>query len=159
MLPASTIFVRGETSDYAASLTLSLDASLYDVVEPVTGFSNYKVYFLYSSSDITTYQQFFSSRAQNETKIDTLNSRKGIGKNSQASIDVNVTASPTDSECEQTKYICFALTNTNGSSYNDTKQDDNVKCLALASNKQCFPGKETRLVNFYNHIRNFPYKK
>ena len=71
-----------------------------------------------------------------------VNSRKVIRKNGQVSIDVNVTASPTDSECEQTKYICFAMMNTNGSSYNDSNTDDNVKCMALASNKQCFPGKK-----------------
>lgn len=145
---ASTKLNRGTKSRFSFAATFSLGSSLYDIVESPGGFHNYKLSYLFSKTAITDYKGFVSNGVANVTEIKSSDAAKPLNKNSQITLKANISSGPDDMECENLQFICFLLESTKKASYNDTKMDNNVKCLQLDSIKECFPEIQVNITSF-----------
>ena len=136
----SSKLVRGVGGKYPFTLKLTLGASTYDIVAPATGYTNFKFAYIYCNRSVSTYNAFQHLGSPLFTEIEMAEARKGIVKNSGKNVKMEISTGPTDNECENLTFVCFALENTLRPTFNDTNKDNNVKCFDIASAKECFPG-------------------
>ena len=121
------------------TLTVSLGSAKYDISPPVTDHSNFRIQYQYSATNISTFQEFISTGDSNATQFSNAEGAKSLYKNSQVTILTTISSGPEDLKCEATKFICFVIMSTNGSSYNDSSLDNNVFCFDAILTIECFP--------------------